>query len=190
MNNFELALLASPESEPGANDAAFIGTDGFENFLYLVDKRDFDAYSDNLIAKSDVIGDWNLIKGYFQFQSKPNISLLDDKIAVGDTSGYTPSSCYVQREYSAGHQALTEDSYDYDVYIPNGATISDGFIKYISPQGADLRMFFSADIEYAYTDCVERLKEYYFWTLLPDKETAVGFSPDDLAVKIGIRSDS
>ena len=196
-NNLRLSVIASPESQSGANDASFMGGDGGNTFLYLVDKRFADNYSDNIVSSGDAIGIWSYFKSIFSFQSKPTIDTEQVNIDVKTDSGYEPRGYDSGSGYTSGHAGLTENSYDIDFLNNDGEQISgDGFIKFITPQ-QDLdgntaypRVFFGGFLERClFCSSPERMVDKPLWFMEPEKEVMYGISQDNLDIKLAFKNE-
>ena len=188
-DNIRMSVYAIPKGED-SNDAAFIGTyrnnDNYA-FLYLIDKREVDEYSNNLPSESDIFGkNLLMLEIYNSYQSQPNLELITE-------NGFRTKSDLAQ---------INNLSNLSEAYTLDGARLADAIdvltnetlgagnsyaIKYLQPDNTSNQRFFlktslRSDSFFS-NDCFDSYSYYrrcdainwqlYFFT--PDKESLIGF---------------
>tara|TARA_R100000655_G_C2997322_1_gene193838 strand:+ start:2453 stop:3910 length:1458 start_codon:yes stop_codon:yes gene_type:complete len=188
-DNIRMSVYAIPKGED-SNDAAFIGT--YKNndnyaFLYLIDKREVDEYSNNLPSESDIFGK-NLImlEIYNSYQSQPNLELItengfrtrSDIVQINNISNIYASDTLDGARLADAIDFTTNETIS--SYIPYA-------IKYLQPDETSSQRFFiktslRSDSSFS-NDCFNSNSSFrrcnvfnwqlYFFT--PNKESLIGF---------------
>ncbi|MDA9765907.1 hypothetical protein N9C99_01015 [Gammaproteobacteria bacterium] len=189
-DNIRMSVYALPKENEDSNDSTFIGTyrnnDNYA-FLYLIDKREVDEYSNNLPNESDIFGkNLLMLEVYNSYQSQPNLELITE-------NGFRTKSEFAQinnlSNTIAAHTldgSRLADAIDVSTNETLGAGNSYA-IKYLQPDETSNQRFFlktslRSDSIFS-NDCLDSYNYYrrcdainwqlYFFT--PDKESLVGF---------------
>ena len=188
-DNIRMSLYAVPKGED-TNDATFIGTyrnnDNYA-FLYLIDKREVDEYSNNLPNESDIFGkNLLMLEVYNSYQSQPNLELITE-------NGFRTKSAFAQINNLSNN--IAEDTLDGSrladaIDVSTNETLGAGnsyAIKYLQPDDTSSQRFFlktslRSDSFFS-NDCFDSYSYYrrcdainwqlYFFT--PNKESLAGF---------------
>ena len=188
-DNIRMSVYAAPKDSEDSNDATFIGAYGNDDnyaFLYLIDKREVDEYSNNLPSESDIFGkNLLMLEVYTSYQSQPNLELITENgfRTKSDLAQINNISNVVAGRTLQG--ARLADAID----ITTNETLGGGnsyAIKYLQPDDtSNQRVFLKTSLSsdsFLTNDCLASYSYYrrcdavnwqlYFFS--PDKETLVG----------------
>ena len=188
-DNIRMSVFAGPKESEDSNDATFIGTyrnDGSYAFLYLVDKREVEEYSNNLPNESDIFGKNLLMLDVFtSYQSQPNLELITNNgfRTKSDLAQINNLSNTIARHTLNGSRFADA----IDVATNENIGTSGYAIKYLQPDETSNQRFFLktslTDDTLFGNDCLSSSNQFrsceainwqlYFFT--PDKESLAGF---------------
>ena len=185
----EMSTLAFPKGCETCYDASFIGSsnnNGSYSFLYIVDKREVEKYSNNLVQESDIfIGELDTLGLYTTFLSNPNFYEIAANIEVTSSQySYYNANSQTTANLKNGRYTNKLLSNSYDTSGNLGAYV----VKYLQPetssnQRAYIKYTLSSGCKSEYgTDpsgnkvthvCTLSEPEIYFFK--PDKSALIGF---------------
>jgi hypothetical protein len=184
-SSIKMSTLAFPKDSENSNDAAFVGSsknDGSWSFLYIVDKREAEKYSDNLISESDIFNiSWGMSALFTSFLSNPNFETYDDGIRVKSAQKTYLRTSTSEAATLSG--ARTADLIDATLSTnPVRAGGTDVYaVKYLQPEStskfrAHIKYSLSRDCNYSSYNgnCTISNPQLYFFT--PGKEALIGLT--------------
>ena len=180
-SSIKMSTVAFPKDSENSNDATFVGSsknDGSWSFLYIVDKREVEKYSDNLVSESDIFNiSWGMSGLFTSFLSKPNFEIYNDGIKV-TSNRFIPGSFTTSRQKGSLTDAREASLFD--------ATVSDNTVtntrayavKYMQPETTSKFRGFkkynvSNDCSQSGRYCSITNPQFYFFE--PSKESLIGF---------------